>query len=100
MSRAHTGKCILSPTKNLELEKDIAHPLGMVRQLLSSRTMDENDISNADEAEFIIMMDNGRTIGFSGETYVQYADDVSWVEGMAILVRPSGGKTSQYRPHS
>lgn len=48
----------MSQAKELELEKDISYHLRMMQQLLSSGTMDENDIRNVDETHFTTNMDN------------------------------------------
>ena len=51
----------------------------------------EDDVENADEMHFVIDMENGRTLGFSGQEEVKYADAVSGGEGMTMVVRISGG---------
>jgi hypothetical protein len=39
-------------------------------------------------------MDNGRTLGFQGDTIVKYADVVSSGNSMTMVVRISGGRRS------
>ena len=91
VSRAHTRKHRCSPAKEEELEASVAHHLGTVSGLLSAGKMDENDVENADETNFIINVDNGRTLGFSGDKEVKYADVVSGGEGFTMVVRLNGG---------
>ena len=43
----------------------------------------------------MINMDNGRTLSFSGESEVKYADVVSGGEGVTIMVRLSGGRDAR-----
>ena len=40
-------------------------------------------------------MDNGRTLGFSGQEEVKYADAVSGGEGMTMVVRIIGGRDAK-----
>eukprot|EP00171_Calliarthron_tuberculosum_P003520 IDg3520t1 len=58
--------------------------------MLTSGQIDENDLGNADETHFLFNVDNGRTLGFAGQSEVKYADVVSGGEGMTMLVRLSG----------
>lgn len=53
VSRSHTGKKKMSPSKNLFIEKDVAFHLGSIKRLLQSGQNEENDIENAYETHFI-----------------------------------------------
>lgn len=53
--------------------------------------MNYDDVSNADETQFVINVDNGRTLGFTGETDVRYADAVRGGEGFSMMVWLFGG---------
>jgi hypothetical protein len=55
---------------------------------------DENLIENIDETHFVINMDNGRTLGFRGDTTVKYVDVVSGGDSMTMVVRISRGRRS------
>ena len=44
-------------------------------------------MENFDETHFVINMDNGRTLGFKGDTDVKYADVTSGGEAMTMVVR-------------
>ena len=50
-------------------------------------------MENLDENHFVVHLDNGKTLGFRGDTTVKYADVVSRGESMT-LVRISGGRRS------
>ena len=60
-----------------------------------TRSLKEEDIENADETQFVVNMDNGRTLGFRGDVEVRYADVTSGGEGMTMMVRISGGKDAK-----
>lgn len=91
VSRAHTGKHRCSPVKGEEIEVSVSIHLATVSGLLGRRKMDESDMENADKAQFIINVDNGRTLGFCGDMEVKHADVVSGGEGFTIGVRLTGG---------
>jgi hypothetical protein len=55
---------------------------------------DENLIENINETHFIVNMDNGRTLGFWGNTTVKYADVISGGDSMTMVVRIFGGRRS------
>lgn len=84
-SRAHTEKHICSPAKEKEIDIPVAFYLGNVSGMVSSRIMDDNYVENADETHFIINVDHGRTLGFSGESAFQYGDLGSDCEGFTML---------------
>ena len=48
-------------------------------------------MENVDETHFVINMDNGRSLGFRGDSTVKYADVVAGGESMTLVVRISGG---------
>lgn len=43
-------------------------------------------------------MGNGKTVGFSGETDIKYADVLTGGEGMNMLVWSSGGRDAKIEP--
>ena len=47
-------------------------------------------MENIDETHFVINLDNGRTLGFRGDTTVKYAEVVSGGESMTMVIRISG----------
>nr|KAE8934151.1 hypothetical protein PF009_g15863 [Phytophthora fragariae] len=96
--RAQTGKRQLSPEKTAEIEKSVAVHLGELKRGFDSGKYDENAIENIDEAHFVIDFDNGKALGFGGETQVKYADVVSGGEGITMVVRISGGPSGHIHP--
>lgn len=61
----------MSPSNELLIENDVAINLGSNKHLLKyGNIYDENDIENADEKNFKIKVENGRTLGFSGDLEV------------------------------
>ena len=48
-------------------------------------------MENIDETHFVINMDNGRTLGFQGDTLVKYAEVVSNGDSMVMVVWILGG---------
>jgi hypothetical protein len=72
----------------------VAHHLDVLQRGFQTGIFDENLIENTDETHFIINMDNGRILGFRGDTTVKYADVVSGSDSMTMVVRISGGRRS------
>lgn len=67
-------------------------------RLFTSQQSYENDVEKADETKFIIDMDNGKTLGFTGDTEVKYDDVVLGGEGMKMLVRIGRGTDVKVQP--
>ena len=88
------GNHQLSAAKQLFFEKEVAFHLGTLKREFETGTIDENDVENADETHFMINMDNGRTLSFSGESEVKYADVVSGGDSVTMMVRLSGGRVA------
>ena len=91
VSRAHTGKLLTSPAKEVFIEKEVSFHLGKLCREFRAGTPNESDVGNADQTHFVISYDNGRTLGFMGNEEIKYADVASGGEGMNMLVRISGG---------
>ncbi|KAL3698368.1 hypothetical protein R1sor_012444 [Riccia sorocarpa] len=68
----------------------VAQHLGLLCGQFQSGRLDENLVENIDETHFLINMDNGRTLGFRGDTQVKYADVVSGSQGMTMVVKVTG----------
>ncbi|POM60316.1 LOW QUALITY PROTEIN: hypothetical protein PHPALM_30834 [Phytophthora palmivora] len=49
------------------------------------------NVGNIDKTHFVVDFDNDKTLGFSDDETVKYADAVSGGEGMTVVVRLSGG---------
>ena len=98
VSRALTGKHKFSPAKIERLEKQVAYHLGVMARGFRSGELNEDCIENVDETHFVIDVDNGRTLGFSGKSEVKYADAVSGGEGMTMVVCLSVGMEAKIQP--
>ena len=81
-----------SPKKEQEIEMHIAHYLGVLQRGIQSGEFDENLMDNIDETHFVINVDNGRTLGFRGDSTVRYAEVVFGGDSMTMVVRISGGR--------
>ena len=81
--RAQTGKLVASAAKQDYIEKTVAYYMGEFRRGFESGDLNED---NMDETHFVINCDNGRTLGFHGDTEVKYADVVSGGIGMTMIV--------------
>jgi hypothetical protein len=68
--------------------------LDVLQRGFQTSIFDENLIENIDETHFVINMDNGRTLGFRGDTTVKYVDVVSGGDSMTMVVRISEGYRS------
>ena len=84
------GRLSCSPEKEQEIEMHTAHHLGVLQRGFQSGEFDENLIDNLDETHFVINVDNGRTLGFRGDSTVRYAEVVSGRDSMIMVVRISG----------
>ncbi|OWY96290.1 hypothetical protein PHMEG_00033478 [Phytophthora megakarya] len=96
--RTQSGKKQLSAAKILHIEKSVAFHLGELRRGFADGSLDEDAIANIDETHFVVDFDNGKTLGFSGEKHIKYADVVSGGEGLTMVVRLSGGASAQIFP--
>ena len=77
---------------------EVARHLCLLKHGFDSGYLDKNDMSNAEETHSMVNMDNGKTLGFSGDHSVRYADFTSAGEGMTMLVRLSGGPSARIEP--
>jgi len=96
--RAQTGKRQISPEKQMQIEKEVAFHLGVLKRGFESGDLNEDTVENIDETHFVFDFDNGKTLGFSGEKQIKYADVVSGGEGMTMVVRISGGSGARILP--
>lgn len=88
------GRLTCSPQKELQIEMHTAYHLGVLYRGFLSGDFDENLMENLDETHFVVNLDNGRTLGFRGDTTVKYAEVVSGGDSMTMVVRISGGRRS------
>ena len=91
---SQSGRLTCSPQKEREIEMHTAFHLGVLHRGFSNGTFDENLMENIDETHFVVNMNNGRTLGFRGDTTVSYAEVVSGGDSMTMVIRISGGRRS------
>lgn len=96
--RSQTGKLLVSPAKQLFIDKYVAFHLGELQRAFTSGDLKEEDVENADETHFVFNMDTGKTLGFIGDNHVKYADVVSGGEPITMMVRISGGPVAMIHP--
>lgn len=72
--------------------------LGEMCRAFGDKLLNEDVVENLDETHFMLNMDNSRTLGFVGDENVKYADVSSGGEGMAMVVRLTGGRDAQIEP--
>ncbi|RLN67573.1 hypothetical protein BBJ28_00024453, partial [Nothophytophthora sp. Chile5] len=87
--RAQTGKRQINPEKQMQIEKEVAFHLGVLKRGFASGEINEDTVENIDETHFVFDFNNGKTLGFSGEKQIKYADVVSGGEEMTMVVRIS-----------
>ena len=83
------GRFTHSNEKELQIEMQVAHYLGVLQRSFLIGLFDENLIENVDETHFVVNMGNGRTLGFMGDNVVKYVDIVLGGESMIMVVRIS-----------
>ena len=83
-----------SPEKETQIEMHITYLLGILHRGFQNGSFDENLMENPDETHFTVNMDNGKALGFWGDTSVKYADVVAGGEAMTMVVQISGGRGS------
>jgi hypothetical protein len=88
------GKLSCSLGKELQIQMQASHHLGILQRGFQTGIFDENLIENIDETHFVINIDNGRTLGFWGDTTVKYVDVVFGGDSMTMVVRISRGRRS------
>lgn len=72
--RRQCGKLMISPAKQVFIEKQVAFHLGCVKRGFESGLLDEDLVENIDETHFLINLDDGKIFGLCGAQEVKYAD--------------------------
>ena len=67
------GHLTCSLEKELQIERSTVYYLEVLKRRFESGLFDENLMENIDVTHFIVNMDNGRTLGFWGDTSIKYA---------------------------
>ena len=73
------GRLTCSPEKETQIEMHTAYHLRVLHRGFQNGVFDKNLVENLDETHFTVNMDNGKALGFRGDTSVKYAD--VWLEG-------------------
>lgn len=67
MSGKQSGKLQLSPAKIIELEMETARHLGSLKSIFEKLDFVKENMGNSDETQFVLILENGNTLGFSGD---------------------------------
>ena len=86
------GCLTCSLDKELQIEMQTTYHLEVLCRGFLSRQFNENLMENLDKTHFVVNLNNGRTLGFQGNTTVKYAEVVSEGESMTMVLRISGGR--------
>src|SRR4051812_21339881 len=89
---------MVSAAKTKFIECCIAYHLGQMKKQFENGELEEDTIENMDEMHFIINMDNGRTLGFKGDSEIKYTDVVSGGTGMTMVLHIIGSKDATIAP--
>ena len=77
----------------------IAYHLRILQRGFSFGEFNKNLIENLNEIHFVVNLDNGQTLGFSGDTVVKYVEVVSSGESVIMVVYISeGNRTTTKAP--
>ena len=88
---SQTSRLIYSLEKEIQIERNTIYHLEVLKRGFGSSLFDENLMENIDGTHFVVNMDNGRTLGFWGDTSTKYAEVVSGGDSMTSVVRILGG---------
>ena len=80
------GRLTCSLEKETQIEMHIVYHLGILHRGFQNGIFDENLMKNLDKTHFTVNLDNGKALGFRGDTSVKYADVVAGGEAMIMVV--------------
>jgi len=98
VSRRQCGKLLVSPAKEVHIEREVAYHLGQVYRGFKDVSLEEDMVENMDETHFMVNMDDGKTLSVIGSQDVRYADVSSGGVGMTMVVRITGGRDASIQP--
>lgn len=78
------------------VEPEVAYHLGKLSQDFRSGRIHEDDVSNADETQFQIDLNDGRTLEMRGDHNIRFADVVSGDQGMTMMLLIGGGSRAEF----
>jgi hypothetical protein len=90
--RRQAGKKQLSPEKEIFIQKEVAYHMGVLKRGFESGEFVDGCMENMDETHFIMDMENGKTLAFSGDKDIEYADVVSASTGMTMMVKVTSNR--------
>lgn len=96
VSRAQCGKLKVSKKTQELIYRRASYFIGVAVMKFSDCSLREEDVENADQTNFLINVDDGRTMGLRGDDEVRYANVVFGGEGMKMMVRISGGNRTLF----
>lgn len=85
-----TGKLSLWPMKQKMVEREVEFHLGKLSQEFEDGNLSEKCVFNVDKTHFMIDTNDGRTLTMKSYKSVIYADVVSGVEGIIMMVMLGG----------
>lgn len=80
------------------IENSVHFILFLLKKGFQNVQLDEDLVENADTTHFVFSLDKGKTLSFIYYKKVRYADIVSGVEQIPIMVRILGGKNAVIQP--
>ena len=89
---SQTSHLTCSPEKEIQIKRNTVYHLGVFKRGFDSGLFDESLMENIGETHFVVNMDNGRTLGFRGDTSTKYAKVVSSGDSMTLIVQILGGR--------
>ena len=94
---SQSGRLTCSPKKECEIKMHTAFNLGVLHRGFLSGAFDKNLMENIDKTYFVVNMNNGRILGFRGDTSVSYTEVVSGGHSMTMVIRISGRRRSMIK---
>ena len=88
------GNLSCNPEKEKQIEMNSTYHLGILQRGFQSGIFDKNLMKNLDEIRFTRNMNNGRTLGFRGNTIIKYTDVIASGDIITIVIRISGNPRS------
>ena len=83
------GNLSCNPEKERQIEMNSTYHLGILQRGFQSGIFDKNLMKNLDEIHFTRNMNNGRTLGFRGNTIIKYTDVIASGDIITIVIRIS-----------
>ncbi|TYZ51192.1 hypothetical protein PybrP1_012005 [[Pythium] brassicae (nom. inval.)] len=95
VTRKQCGKLDVFEKKQRSIERAVAYHLGALKRAFQAGDHDDKLILNMDETQFVVKMDDNKTLEKRGASAVKYHDVVSGGEGMTLVVLLRGGQNGR-----